>query len=1178
MKLRSFYHFSLICIALFFSGIVAGQNMNFNTEKLSNPLDVNGSPTDNKSTIFTIGTGTYLLPEAPVNARRKYSFSQTLYLKSELTFGNKAITQVAYKYGGNKAELVFEIEIWIGHTSLSQLSGTVQLTNSVKVYDGGWSCAAGQQYSIVTIDPFIYNNVDNLLITVIEKHQSSGSTTDKFYSTAVPAGKKYCFGTYRSTSPYDPTNLPSSTNIAYRANIWLWVDDLPVGPAVSEITPANLDFGQVETGEYKDLKATVKNIGADPLIVTGFNSTNPNFTIQNVTFPFTLNMLQQKTIDVRYESVTPGTEQAVITLEMDPMIAGTKEIATSAESVVPQVVTEFPYFEGFDGGLPSGWKNRAYVGEGWFFPSLPYPHTYNYYVNDKERKAMLITSQFDFTGVVSATLALNHRVYAYETGWYNRIMVSPDKINWTIIQEYTVGWDPDGYRYEEFDITPAKSDEKLFLAFEINYPMLLPFIYEAVWEIDDITITVQNPPQNVTFVVEDEYGIPLNDAIITLDGITNTAGDYVFEEIDPGTYIYSIALAGYVTSTGEVTVVNQDIVETVVLYPPVIISNFPWVEGFDTGLPDGWQNVVNEGNGFAFAQNPYTHTYIYYFGDLQRNAMLVTPLLDLSGMETAKLGVFHRIYAYAQGWSHKILKSTDGVNWEVIAEFTEGFNPDINLYMEYDITPAKSDEMIYIAFAVDYPLLPDYYEAVWEIVDITVFEPIPTFNVLFEVEDDNGMTLPNAVVTFNGVTNAAGNYLFEEIEAGVYDYAVESEGYLSESGQVEVIDQDVTATVYLEKIGQLVELLEGWSLISSYQNPEANMLEEIFADQIQNQNLIIMLNQVGFFWPVNNINTLGNWNPYQGYKIKMNSLDMVNIQGEMLENLTVNLNQGVNYLPVLSKLPVESSVIFNQIAGDILYAFDLVKGFIYWPAGGLNNLEVLEPGMAYLVGMSGAATVTFPVSGGKAVASPQPVIVQNSPWMVEKTGSVHIISIAENSIEDGDIVAAFTSSGQCVGVAQKTAASGNLGLAVFGDDLTTQSIDGMNEFEPMSFRIFKTNTSEMIDVTPVWDFEMPNAGYFSENGLSAITAFKADATGFTNIGLASVNIYPNPANDFINIEIPDKKSTSVEILDQLGQLIIAVELDQDKTRVDVSNLRSGIYMLRVSDGNQMLSVTKLVVR
>ncbi len=65
---------------------------------------------------------------------------------------------------------------------------------------------------------------------------------------------------------------------------------------------------------------------------------------------------------------------------------------------------------------------------------------------------------------------------------------------------------------------------------------------------------------------------------------------------------------------------------------------------------------------------------------------------------------------------------------------------------------------------------------------------------------------------------------------------------------MEIIDQDVTVTVVLEEIGQLVELKEGWSMISSYLVPEDNDLTVIFAKQTLAGNMVIMLNNAGIFF------------------------------------------------------------------------------------------------------------------------------------------------------------------------------------------------------------------------------------------------------------------------------------------------------------------------------------------
>ncbi len=55
--------------------------------------------------------------------------------------------------------------------------------------------------------------------------------------------------------------------------------------------------------------------------------------------------------------------------------------------------------------------------------------------------------------------------------------------------------------------------------------------------------------------------------------------------------------------------------------------------------------------------------------------------------------------------------------------------------------------------------------------------PPPTYTVTFNVRSNTGTAITNAVVTFNGVTNPAGNYTFTGVLAGTYSYSVSASGY-----------------------------------------------------------------------------------------------------------------------------------------------------------------------------------------------------------------------------------------------------------------------------------------------------------------------------------------------------------------------------------------------------------------
>lgn len=73
--------------------------------------------------------------------------------------------------------------------------------------------------------------------------------------------------------------------------------------------------------------------------------------------------------------------------------------------------------------------------------------------------------------------------------------------------------------------------------------------------------------------------------------------------------------------------------------------------------------------------------------------------------------------------------------------------------------------------------------------------------------------------------------------------------------------------------------------------------------------------------------------------------------------------------------------------------------------------------------------------------------------------------------------------------------------------------------------------------------------------------------------LESIKIYPNPAKDILNIELPSNiKNFSVEINDMSGKLISAYE---NERKINVSKLSKGVYMCTVKSDSE--AITKKVI-
>jgi hypothetical protein len=75
----------------------------------------------------------------------------------------------------------------------------------------------------------------------------------------------------------------------------------------------------------------------------------------------------------------------------------------------------------------------------------------------------------------------------------------------------------------------------------------------------------------------------------------------------------------------------------------------------------------------------------------------------------------------------------------------------------------------------------------------------PQYTVTFAVTDKDSNPVEDATIVFSGTTLSG--YTVEGVIAGEYDYVVSKEGYITATGSVEVINQDVTVPVELSTVG-----------------------------------------------------------------------------------------------------------------------------------------------------------------------------------------------------------------------------------------------------------------------------------------------------------------------------------------------------------------------------------------
>ena len=77
---------------------------------------------------------------------------------------------------------------------------------------------------------------------------------------------------------------------------------------------------------------------------------------------------------------------------------------------------------------------------------------------------------------------------------------------------------------------------------------------------------------------------------------------------------------------------------------------------------------------------------------------------------------------------------------------------------------------------------------------------------------------------------------------------------------------------------------------------------------------------------------------------------------------------------------------------------------------------------------------------------------------------------------------------------------------------------------------------------------------------------------------SQLSVYPNPATDYITVSFPNMKNGKLCVYNIVGEQILSRELASETSKINVSGLAKGIYMVRVTDDKGIVGTKKLIIR
>ena len=77
----------------------------------------------------------------------------------------------------------------------------------------------------------------------------------------------------------------------------------------------------------------------------------------------------------------------------------------------------------------------------------------------------------------------------------------------------------------------------------------------------------------------------------------------------------------------------------------------------------------------------------------------------------------------------------------------------------------------------------------------------------------------------------------------------------------------------------------------------------------------------------------------------------------------------------------------------------------------------------------------------------------------------------------------------------------------------------------------------------------------------------------------NIQVYPNPANDYINVKFCDMSNSdcSISIYNIQGKLMISRKLELTDSKIDISAFKTGTYIFKIFDKEKVLKLDKLII-
>ncbi len=410
--------------------------------------------------------------------------------------------------------------------------------------------------------------------------------------------------------------------------------------------------------------------------------------------------------------------------------------------------------------------------------------------------------------------------------------------------------------------------------------------------------------------------------------------------------------------------------------------------------------------------------------------------------------------------------------------------------------------------------------------------------------------------------------------------------YLQNLVSITGCDSIVTTNLKIEEsYTQYINLEKGWNIFSTYLTPINGDVDAIMEKLRDADELIEVVDENKNTYKIidsnnNWQNNIGQMQESEGYKINVSASCILEIVGHHIElPLSINLKKGSNLVSFPLNGSVDAMAIITPLINDgILEKVQDEKGNAIENWGSfnwINGIGYFSAGEGYIVQVNRDGILTMNNIVEKSSAPTMFNNLETTYFNPKYYGNgwahmnINIVGLSNLGLKAFDEIAVYDRN-ICVGA--KKLDDNNFifdAISIPASASEANLQNGFTEGNPISIKIWRNDINEVTQLLPeVLKGEM----VFYRQGSVFIKLTTID--DISN----NVKIFPNPANNIVNIQLHVLPDDGVQMLmqDISGKTILDFTLTANQNILDVKDIPAGLYFLKIFEKN-FVSTIKLII-